>query len=78
MKDLVNLKRHQKEEAGEATQERKEEEEDEESLQGLRKRRKVSSPEKRTVFMSLKSDQAALNLDKYIKDLKAKSEQINA
>lgn len=81
LKDLVSLKRHQKEDAkkneGESTQERKEEEEDED-LQGLRKRRKLESPEKRTVFMSIKDDQTAINLDKYIKELKAKSEQINA
>jgi hypothetical protein len=73
LKDLVSLKRHQKEDtSNEATQERKED--SEEVVEGEKKRRRVDSPEKRTVYMSIKSDQAALALDKYIKELKAKSE----
>jgi hypothetical protein len=70
-KSLVNLKRPHREDGD---QDHSLIDEDEEVKEKEAKRRKLNEEvtQKRSVFPSLKSDETALNLDKFIKDHKAK------
>lgn len=75
-KSLVNLKRPRKEDE---SSNQLIDKDDEEAKESDTKRRKLdeATQQKRTVFPSLKSDEAAANLEKFIKEHKSKQERIN-
>jgi len=81
LRDLVSsLKRHHKEESKNETSHQS----DDEGVSGnAKKRRKIDEDQEASVeparkfLLSIKSDEVANKLDKYIRELKAKNEQTN-